>query len=83
MFNDVEKRIKEIIAKQLMIKPEEIKGKDHFVKNLGADSLDIVELVMTFEEEFGIEIPDQEIEKIATVGQAIKYIKKRIKNRES
>ena len=83
MFNDVERRIKEIIAKQLMIKPEEIKGKDHFVENLGADSLDIVELVMAFEEEFGIEIPDQEIEKIATVGQAIKYIKKRIKNRES
>ena len=83
MFNDVERRIKEIIAKQLMIKPEEVKSKDHFVENLGADSLDIVELVMTFEEEFGIEIPDQEIEKIATVGQAIKYIKKRIKNRES
>ena len=83
MFNDVERRIKQIIAEQLMIKPEEIKGKDHFVENLGADSLDIVELVMAFEEEFGIEIPDQEIEKIATVGQAIKYIKKRIKNRES
>ncbi len=83
MFNDVERRIKEIIAEQLMIKPEEISQKACIVDDLGADSLDVVEIVMTLEEKFGIEIPDEEAEKITTVGEAIKYIKKRIKNRES
>ena len=83
MFNDVERRIKEIIAKQLMVEPEEVKNEYHFIEDLGADSLDIVELVMAFEDEFGIEIPDEEAEKITTVGEAIEYIKEQIKNRES
>ena len=83
MFNQVEERIKKIIAEQLMMEPEEIKDKDHFVEDLGADSLDVVELVMAFEDEFGIEIPDEEAEKIATVGEAIEYIKSRLKNLES
>jgi len=83
MSNRIEERMRKIIAEQLMVKPEEIKHEDHFVEDLGADSLDIVELVMAFEEEFGIEIPDEEAEKIATVGEAIEYIKSRLKNLES
>ncbi|MCD6429312.1 acyl carrier protein [bacterium] len=82
MFNQVEERIKKIIAEQLMMEPEEIKDKDHFVEDLGADSLDVVELVMAFEEEFGIEIPDEEAEKIQTVGEAIKLITQKIKEKD-
>jgi acyl carrier protein len=75
-IRDVEKRVKEIIAEQLGITdPSEIKTEDMFTDDLGADSLDTVELVMAFEEEFGTEIPDEEAEKITTVQQAIDYIK--------
>ena len=70
----VEERVKEIIAEQLGVKKEEIKAESSFIDDLGADSLDTVELVMALEEEFGIEIPDEDAEKIATVGDAIKYI---------
>ncbi|MFC1577238.1 acyl carrier protein [Candidatus Omnitrophota bacterium] len=67
-------RVKEIIAEQLGVKKEEVTNSAKFVDDLGADSLDTVELVMALEEEFGIEIPDEDAEKMATVGDAMKYI---------
>jgi len=70
----VEEKVKAIIAEQLGVKSEEVTTEASFVDDLGADSLDTVELVMAFEEEFSIEIPDEDAEKITTVGEAIKYI---------
>ena len=70
----VEDKIKEIIVEQLGVKPEEVVSEASFVDDLGADSLDTVELVMAFEEEFGTEIPDEDAEKIQSVGDAVKYI---------
>jgi len=70
----VEEKVKSIIAEQLGVKPEEVTTEASFVDDLGADSLDTVELVMAFEEEFSIEIPDEDAEKITTVGEAVKYI---------
>lgn len=70
----VEDRVKKIIVDQLGVKSEEVSAESAFVDDLGADSLDTVELVMAFEEEFDIEIPDEEAEKISTVGDAVKYI---------
>lgn len=69
-----QEKVKSIIAEQLGVKPEEVTTEASFVEDLGADSLDTVELVMAFEEEFGIEIPDEDAEKITTVGEAVKYI---------
>ncbi|MDR2771889.1 MAG: acyl carrier protein [Elusimicrobiota bacterium] len=71
---DTENRVKEIIVEQLGVDPAEVVPGASFVNDLGADSLDTVELVMAFEEEFGLEIPDEEAEKIQTVGNAIEYI---------
>jgi len=71
----VEERVKKIIAEQLGVNEGEITNESSFVDDLGADSLDTVELVMALEEEFGTEIPDEEAEKITTVQQAIEYIK--------
>ncbi|HHG75301.1 MULTISPECIES: acyl carrier protein [Persephonella] len=71
----MEERIKEIIADQLGIDVEQIKPESKFVDDLGADSLDVVELIMAFEEEFDVEIPDEDAEKIQTVGDVIEYIK--------
>lgn len=68
-------RIKEIIVDQLGVSAEEVTNDASFVDDLGADSLDTVELVMAFEEEFALEIPDEDAEKIKTVGEAIEYIK--------
>ncbi len=73
----VDEKIKSIIVEQLGVKPEEITSTASFIDDLGADSLDTVELVMAFEEEFGIEIPDEDAEKITTVGHAIKYIEEK------
>ncbi|HLG19694.1 MAG TPA: acyl carrier protein [Bdellovibrionota bacterium] len=70
----VENRVKEIIAEQLSVDGAELEASKSFINDLGADSLDIVELVMAMEEEFDIEIPDEDAEKIQTVGDAIKYI---------
>ena len=67
-------KVKQIIADQLGVKKEEVTDNAKFVDDLGADSLDTVELVMALEEEFGIEIPDEEAEKLATVGDALRYI---------
>jgi acyl carrier protein len=75
---DLETRVKEIIADQLGVEIEKIRDDANFVQDLGADSLDVVELVMAFEEEFGIEIPDEDAEKIRTVGDVIKYLKERV-----
>ncbi len=72
---DVEAKVKEIIVEQLGVDAKEVSNQASFVNDLGADSLDTVELVMALEEEFDIEIPDEEAEKIQTVGQAIEYIK--------
>jgi acyl carrier protein len=71
---DVASKVKQIIAEQLGVDEPDIKPTSHFVDDLGADSLDQVELVMAFEEEFGIEIPDDEAEKITTVQSAVDYI---------
>lgn len=72
----VAEKVKEIIVEQLGVDPEEVTVEASFVNDLGADSLDTVELVMALEEEFNIEIPDEEAEKLDTVGKAIEYINK-------
>ncbi len=73
-MSTVEERVKQIVVEQLGVKEEEVTGESSFVDDLGADSLDTVELVMALEEEFNIEIPDEEAEKITTVQQAMDYI---------
>ena len=70
----IEERVKKIIVEQLGVKEEQVVNNASFVNDLGADSLDTVELVMALEEEFGTEIPDTDAEKITTVDEAIKYI---------
>jgi len=74
----VEEKVKEIIAKQLGVNPTEVTHEASFVEDLGADSLDTVELVMAFEEAFNIEIPDEDAEKIAKVKDAVEYIKNKM-----
>ena len=71
---NVEERVRNIICDQLAVEPEKVTLTASFIDDLGADSLDIVELVMAFEEEFGVEIPDDAAEKITTVKDAIDYI---------
>jgi acyl carrier protein len=73
--NSIEDRVRDIIVKQLSVKAEKVIPSANFVKDLGADSLDTVELVMAFEEEFGIDVPDEEAEKLQSVGDVIAYIK--------
>jgi acyl carrier protein len=70
----VDNKVKEIIAEQLNVEIAQLEPSKSFLNDLGADSLDIVELVMAMEEEFDVEIPDEDAEKIQTVGDAIKYI---------
>ena len=78
-MSSVEERVKKIVAEQLGVNEDEVKSSSSFVEDLGADSLDTVELVMALEEEFETEIPDEEAEKITTVQQAIDYINKNLK----
>ena len=75
MAKSVEERVKEIICEQLGVEDDEVTPNAKFIEDLGADSLDTVELVMAFEEAFDLEIPDEDAEKIITVGDAISYIK--------
>lgn len=75
MAKSVDERVKEIIVEQLGVDDEDVNPDAKFIEDLGADSLDTVELVMALEEQFGIQIPDEEAEKIVTVRDAIQYIK--------
>jgi acyl carrier protein len=76
---DVAQKVKSIIAEQLGVKVEEVTDTASFVDDLGADSLDTVELVMALEEEFNVEIPDEDAEKMTSVGEAIRYIEEKAK----
>ena len=78
-MENIEQRVKKIVAEQLGVNESEIKIESSFVNDLGADSLDTVELVMALEEEFATEIPDEEAEKITTVQQAINYVQSHVK----
>ena len=78
-MSNIEERVKKIIIEQLGVKEEDVKNAASFVDDLGADSLDTVELVMALEEEFECEIPDEEAEKITTVQQAIDYVSAHLK----
>ncbi len=77
----VAEKVKSIVAEQLGVKQEEVTPEASFIDDLGADSLDTVELVMALEEEFGIEIPDEDAEKITNVGDVIKYIDEKAGNK--
>ena len=74
-MSDAADRVREIIASELGVEMEKVTDDASFVEDLGADSLDTVELVMAFEEEFGVEIPDEDAEHMQTVGDAIRYLK--------
>lgn len=74
MSSDIFERVKKVTVEELGVKPEEVVDTASFTEDLGADSLDVVELVMAFEDEFGIDIPDDEVGNIKTVGDAVKYI---------
>jgi acyl carrier protein len=74
-MSNVEEKVKDIIVEELGVEREKLTSEASFMEDLGADSLDTVELVMAFEEEFDLEIPDEDAEKIVTVGDAISYIK--------
>lgn len=78
---NISERVKKIVAEQLGVDENEVKEESSFVDDLGADSLDTVELVMALEEEFNAEIPDEEAEKLTTVGDAIKYIEEKSGNK--
>ena len=75
-MENIEQRVKKIVAEQLGVNEADVKSESSFVNDLGADSLDTVELVMALEEEFGIEIPDEDAEKITRVKEAVDYIEK-------
>lgn len=78
-MENVEQRVKKIVAEQLGVNEADVKNESSFVNDLGADSLDTVELVMALEEEFECEIPDEDAEKITTVQQAVDYVKAHVK----
>jgi len=78
MSNDIESRVKKIIEDQLGVSAEQVTNEASFIDDLGADSLDTVELVMALEEEFDIEIPDEDAEKMTTVQTAIDYLEQKV-----
>jgi acyl carrier protein len=78
MSEDIFERVKKVTVEELGVKPEEVVETASFTEDLGADSLDVVELVMAFEDEFGIDIPDEEVGEIKTVGDAVNYIQKKL-----
>ena len=80
-MSNVEDRVKDIIVEELGVEREKLTTEASFMEDLGADSLDTVELVMAFEEEFGIEIPDEEAEKITRVKEAVQYIESHTKKK--
>jgi acyl carrier protein len=77
MSEPTEARVREIIVNELGVEPDKVTDDASFVEDLGADSLDTVELVMAFEEEFGVDIPDEDAEQMRTVGDAIKYLRQK------
>ena len=80
MSESIDARVREIIINELGVEPEKVTDDASFVEDLGADSLDTVELVMAFEEEFGLDIPDEDAEKMRTVGDAVGYLSKQSDN---
>jgi len=78
MASSVEEKVKDLIVQQLGVSESEVVPEAKFIDDLGADSLDLVELVMALEDEYGIDIPDEDVEKIVTVGDAIKYLQERV-----
>ena len=80
MSESINARVREIIINELGVEPEKVTDDASFVEDLGADSLDTVELVMAFEEEFGLDIPDEDAEKMRTVGDAVGYLNKQSDN---
>lgn len=82
-MSELADRIKTIISEQLMVDPVEVTDESSFVEDLGADSLDTVELIMEFEDEFAIEISDEDAEKISSVGEAIAYLEKLVERKGS
>lgn len=75
--NSIEEKVRQIIVDQLGVNPEQVTISAAFIEDLGADSLDTVELVMAFEEEFSVEVPDEDAEKLQTVGDVVKYIEEK------
>jgi len=82
-MDDVEQKVRDIIVEQLGVSPDQVSQEASFIDDLGADSLDTVELVMALEEAFKIEIPDEDAEKMEKVGDALVYIRDRLKKAES
>ncbi|MFO8034748.1 MAG: acyl carrier protein [Candidatus Bipolaricaulota bacterium] len=82
-MSEIGDRVREIIAEQLLVELDEVTDEASFVEDLGADSLDTVELIMEFEDEFGVEIPDEDAEKVQTVGESISYIEKMVQEKEA
>ena len=73
-MSDIESKVKDIIVEQLGVSADQVKPEAKFIEDLGADSLDTVELVMAYEEEFGIEVPDEDAEKLQSVGDVVSYV---------
>lgn len=82
-MSEISEKVKTIICEQLMVDPETVSDESSFVEDLGADSLDTVELIMEFEDEFGIEISDEQAEGISTVGEAIAYLEKLLAEKDT
>lgn len=77
-MSSIAEKVKEIVVNQLGVSPDQVSDDAKFIEDLGADSLDQVELIMALEEEFGADIPDEDAEKLATVGEAVKYIEENV-----